>query len=880
MRASSRKWILIQSIAITVLAIASTLLLHYIQGPNYPSRVDYYGEPLPRGAIARMGTIRMRGPNLPFGPTTALSPNGKILATGGSEHIRLWEFPSGKLLREIRDGDRTKSHCALVFLPDGNHLVSLGRYWLCVWDMLTGNRLREIRATGHPVVCSPDGKLLAAPSEAGSISIWEANTLKRIFLLRDKNHTEDHRPTFTTDSAGLVSYSGNIVYHWDLATGSVAGKLTLPRTPDGLSPDGRFAVVASSRDPTDQVCEELEMCLWDTATGKEWLRFKGKLAEHYHGHNAWYSGSAAAFSAGGKTLALTAVDDVVGHKATIAIWDAKTGELRTRLRLPIPDLRSLHFSPDGRMLLTIGTDQAVRVWDVEQARDRRLISVWDYKTGKFLGRSRMLATAMKWLNLDPYAPLVRRMCDQRLTLRWEVEAEKPILEWPTHSEGVASLVFTPDGRSLISGGPEGTVRLWDVASGRPIRDLDGYLLRFSGEPNSVAVARNSASVTPQALVIAFADAEGIIRVQDQNAKPLRSIPLGKHRAVRAIAVTPGGKSVATWSSASDPDGAVDRGLTGMGCINLWDLATGKLIHSRQTNLPHSIYMPRFSLDAQWIAEEMHESRNAAAALIRDTFTGRVARVLAYATKPTREETFTPDGRGYLTLGYPGAHLWELATGKVRFEVGSDIVKLAAVSPDGETLATVSSSTGRTAIELWDTYTGKRLPAQFPEKGWIKCIVFSPDSKLLASGSDNVLIWEVPDLDSRRKPGGKTDTSQLEKWWTDLAGEDAHRAYPAIGCFSRSPADAVRFFSERLQPIASSLNHSAPSAGQRQSSEQDSAESEPLTAEELRQVRAAEVLERIGNADAQELLRKLTTGMPEARLTREAQASLRRLTHRE
>src|SRR5262249_36091370 len=102
-----------------------------------------------------MGTMRSKDYRLPFGPTTAFSPDGKILATCGIEHIRLWEFPSGKLLREIRDGERTKTYCSLVFLPDG-HLASIGRNWLCIWDAATGKRLREVSAAGHPLVCSHD----------------------------------------------------------------------------------------------------------------------------------------------------------------------------------------------------------------------------------------------------------------------------------------------------------------------------------------------------------------------------------------------------------------------------------------------------------------------------------------------------------------------------------------------------------------------------------------------------------------------------------------------------------------------------------------------------------------------------------------------------
>jgi hypothetical protein len=192
--------------------------------------------------------------------------------------------------------------------------------------------------------------------------------------------------------------------------------------------------------------------------------------------------------------------------------------------------------------------------------------------------------------------------------------------------------------------------------------------------------------------------------------------------------------------------------------------------------------------------------------------------------------------------------------------------------------------------------------------------------LLASGFENILIWPVPTVDSRNDGRNvKSDGSQLDKWWSDLASENAHRAYVAIGGLSRARADAIRFFGERLHSLVEApfekvrgliadldapdferrekaakeldvLGEQAakglqaalegrPSPEQRRRIEQI-LNTVPDSPERIRHVRAAETLERIGNAEAQDLLRELATGMPEARLTQEAQASLRRLTHRE
>jgi hypothetical protein len=187
--------------------------------------------------------------------------------------------------------------------------------------------------------------------------------------------------------------------------------------------------------------------------------------------------------------------------------------------------------------------------------------------------------------------------------------------------------------------------------------------------------------------------------------------------------------------------------------------------------------------------------------------------------------------------------------------------------------------------------------------------------------DGILVWPVPRVEERDNGSAvKANTSLLDKWWTDLAREDAHCAYIAIGGLSRAPADTLHLFRKRLHPFleapsekvqaliadldahdfhrrevaAKELEVLAEQAGsalraalerpssseQRRRIEPILDSSAPLAPETIRSVRAAEVLERIGNADALELLRKLAAGMPEARLTREAQASLRRLTHRD
>jgi WD40 repeat protein len=434
--------------------------------------------------------------------------------------------------------------------------------------------------------------------------------------------------------------------------------------------------------------------------------------------------------------------------------------------------------------------------------------------------------------------------DQTVKL-WDVATGKERATLRGHTKEVYALAFAPDGRTLASGGADGAVKLWDWAQAREQRSFRGH----DGVVWSVAFAADGRT-------LATGGQDGAVKLWDCEALKERATLKGHTKSVWGLAFTPDGQRLA---SASPEE-----------VVRLWDVATG----------------------------------TQRAALHRD---GNRVTSLGPA----------PDGRMLATGGGDGTvTLWEVATGQQRatLKIHAGTVYALAFAAGG----VMASGWDDGTVKLWDTAASRELTTVRGHRRSVTSLAFVSGGQALASGSadETVLLWDMPVLD-RGKPAQSISTETL---WNELATEDAKKSFRAVCDLTLCPSQAATLLGERLRPAAPTpaalaqwltdlddedyavRRKAAESIAQlgdlaepalrqalrgrptlevrrRVESLLDRIVAGTLPPEQLRELRAVEVLELIGTPEAKKVLARLAAGASEARLTREAKSSLQRLERR-
>jgi len=487
----------------------------------------------------------------------------------------------------------------------------------------------------------------------------------------------------------------------------------------------------------------------------------------------------------------------------------------------------------------------------------------------------------------------------------------PLFNLSGHTLEVFTVAFSPDGKRLASASNR-EVKVWDAATGKevytyPIRGTNVYGLAFSpdGKTLAVGVSRDVK------LLDAATGKEGLW---------IKNAP---HFLFR-MAFSPDGKRL-----------AVGSGIAGdkPGDIHIWDPNTGKEMMTLGGHT-EAVLAVAYSADGKYLVSSSGGTTGTKQGQVRlwNAVTGGAVRTFGGHTANVYAVSFSPDGRRIASAGGTRADtgkgevkVWESATGGEVFQLAGHTASAYAVvfSPNGRLLASAAADG---SLKFWDALGGLEVRSVPAHNGLVYSVAFSPDGKRVATaGRDRtVKVWDTSFAAGPRPGQAPPGAKEVEALWGDLAGADASRAYRAILTLSHAPAQAMPVLKTRLRPavmltppqqerlrklvrdlddrrfavrdkasreltaigpaavpaLRQALD-SKPSVEARRRLEEllESLSGTALSSEQLQALRAVAVLEHINTQEARRLLEALASGLPTARLTEDAKATLERLTRR-
>jgi WD40 repeat protein/serine/threonine protein kinase len=607
------------------------------------------------------------------------SPDGLRVATVAADKVvRTWDSSSGQLLRELRG--HTRQVYLSKYSPDGTRLATGGDVGsLRIWNVDTGELILRLQNQTDRLTAlefSPDGSRLVWAGDGGIAQLWDPKKGVAIGVPLVNGDRSDPvwRATFSPDSRTLLTASQDgWARLWDATTGHLLeqrfrheGGVTF----GAFSPDGRI-VVTSSTDNTAR--------LWDVGTGQplcQPLREQERILQ-------------AAFSPDGLKLVTGAYD-----------WNVQVWDIRPRAVVATKvgeGVRSLAFSPDGRVVLV--------------ALANRTAALYDAATGQIKGAPLLHPDAVTFADFSPDGGRVVTVAADSARV-FDLRTGGVLAGPMVHANVIRSATFHPTGERVLTCSVDGTARIWSAQTGQPI---------------APALVHRAEVITAS-----FShDGRMVVTASEDHSAQVWDSTTGQPMGARLPHL-----DHLKWAEFSPDDRRVVTASTdNTACI--WDVATSRpvaplLRHAR------IVEKAAFSPDGRRVVTGSLDQT----ARVWDSSTGQAL------TEPLKHDTtvarvcFGPDGRRIATGGWNGAvRLWDVETGLPLTEwlnSGGAVTSLQ-FDPAGNRLAAAARSGGR----LWD------LPGVHgPVPSWFPALAETIGGLRLGSRG-NVELVPRQDLDEFR-----------------------------------------------------------------------------------------------------------------------------------
>lgn len=490
-------------------------------------------------------------------------------------------------------------------------------------------------------------------------------------------------------------------------------------------------------------------------------------------HDAECFVNAVAFSPDGRLVVTGCSDPVGGY---LRLWDAATGELLRKFEGHTDTVLSVAFSGDGSRLLSSSYDETARLWNVATGEtlqtyrghdwwvwsaafspnEERVVTasqdgsviVWDTLSGEMIGTpfighrkggsqtpvyTAVFSPDGKWVasgGLDNrvllWKPGEIQPFDYAAVIAGEEPPTPPCVALVGHKAAVRALVFSDDGRRLISGSQDNTVNVWETATGTLIKTLRGHdgwvrACRYLGDQDVAISCSHDGSVK-------IWDIEGY-----EEARVLRSRVFAGHLdAILAASYSMDGKHIITasrdrsaksWNFKTGAQEQTFREGHQFTASTAVFFPGGK--HLLTTSVDNSVRVWDVATGAEIVERRMQGAGRRGAAAV------------------------SPDGRWVLSGGDPkpdgawSALLWDAETAEIVHELAGHKAEVtaAAISPDGTVLFT-GDADGEGI--LWNRETGEEI-SHFWDDAQINAVAFLPvgNELLTANAMKTVRRWKVP-----------------------------------------------------------------------------------------------------------------------------------------
>ncbi|WP_414516220.1 NB-ARC domain-containing protein [Nostoc sp. PCC 9305] len=556
----------------------------------------------------------------------------------------------------------------------------------------------------YSLAISPDGRLIATGNAHGEICLRQMSN-GQVILTWEAHMGWVLCLTFSTDGQMLISGSDDqTIKVWDINNGQCQQTLFTNMWTTTLISSHQI-LVSGSADPIVKV--------WDINNGE--------CLHTLQGHKGWIW--SVVLSSEGQTLASCSAD------RKIKLWKVDTGECLKTLQGHEDIVCSVVFTHDGQTLISGSSDRTVRLWDVQTGKCLKILqghtdSVWSValvmeRSGVSEAKPKALASTKEIRMLqETYSsadhPLLASGSADRTIKLWDISIGQVVRTLQGHSYGVNTVVFSPDGQSLISKDVSQTIKLWNTQTGQCLQTFKGYT---SGVW--------SIAFSPNGQTVIGSGEDQMVKLWDVRTGQCLKVLKGHKNWVTSVAFSPDGQTVATCGA--------DR------LVMLWDVHTGqclRIFEGHTHGVLRVIYSPNGNTLASCDEDQM----------IRfwDIKTGECVQVLKGHISLVTSIVYSLDGQTFASSGTDLRILiWDVKTSQCLrvLEGHTNWVWTIVFHPNGQTVASCGEDH---LVKIWDVNTGQCLKVLQGHTNSVVTVAYSPDGRFLASGGTDqtIRIWDV------------------------------------------------------------------------------------------------------------------------------------------